>query len=218
MTANPQFPANALAGTVPAPLGMGRERKESWMSDVPLFKEWEPIARLNRTAIITEKIDGTNGLVYVGEGEGAVVLAGSRSRWITLEADNFGFARWVKEHEDELRGLGPGYHHGEWWGSGIQRGYGLTKGEKRFSLFNTHRWRDVRPACCDVVPVLRMTASGLSGAVEEALERLRTEGSLASPGFMKPEGVVIYHTASKALFKVTLEKDDVPKSMAAPDA
>ena len=50
--------------------------------------------------------------------------------------------------------LGVGQHFGEWWGFGIQRGYGLH--ERRFSLFNTGRWSDpaVRPACCGVVPVL----------------------------------------------------------------
>ena len=179
---------------------------------IPEFKEWAPIARFNRTAIITEKIDGTNAVVYVGED--GVVLAGSRSRWITPEADNFGFARWVKDHEDELRdGLGAGYHYGEWWGSGIQRGYGLVKGEKRFSLFNTHRWTEKRPACCGVVPVIAIRSSDLSVHVAGALALLRNGGSLAAPGFMNPEGVVIYHTASKALFKVTLEKDDMPKGL-----
>ena len=184
---------------------------------VPEFREWQSIARLNRSAIITEKIDGTNGVVYVGED--GTVLAGSRSRWLTMATvDNFGFAKWVAEHEDELRdGLGPGYHYGEWWGSGIQRGYGLTGGERRFSLFNTHRWGDdaKRPACCGVVPVLRITASNLSAAVDDALWLLRAQGSMAASGFMRPEGVVIYHTASKALFKVTLEKDEMPKSLVA---
>ncbi|MCJ7726507.1 MAG: hypothetical protein MUP76_09000, partial [Acidimicrobiia bacterium] len=47
------------------------------------------------------------------------------SRWITPEVDNYGFARWVKDHEEELRtGLGAGLHFGEWWGQGIQRRYG----------------------------------------------------------------------------------------------
>jgi hypothetical protein len=32
---------------------------------------------------------------------------------------------------------------------------------------------------------------------------------------MQPEGVVIYHTASKQLFKVTLEKDEESKTAAA---
>ncbi|HLE80817.1 MAG TPA: RNA ligase family protein, partial [Dehalococcoidia bacterium] len=104
-------------------------------SDLEDFQEFGKIYRLSRDCIITEKIDGTNAQVVVLE-DGRV-LAGSRNRWITPEADNFGFARWVKEHEEELRSLGPGRHYGEWWGSGIQRGYGLK--EKRFSLFNVSR-------------------------------------------------------------------------------
>ena len=52
----------------------------------------------------------------------------------------FGFARWVETNRERLITLlGPGLHFGEWWGSGIQRGYGLTKGDKRFSLFNVER-------------------------------------------------------------------------------
>src|SRR4051812_4307796 len=103
----------------------------------PQFQAFPSIARLFRECVVTEKIDGTNGVVHVSD-DGLTVTAGSRSRWITPEADNFGFARWVAEHAEELRALGPGFHFGEWWGSGIQRRYGLD--EKRFSLFNVGRW------------------------------------------------------------------------------
>ena len=126
------------------------------MTDLPEFVPFPKIPRLFRPFVVTEKIDGTNASIHVLED--GQVLAASRTRWITPEADNFGFARWVHEHEEELRvGLGIGSHFGEWWGSGIQRGYGLK--EKRFSLFNTARWSDpaVRPACCHVVPVLHDT-------------------------------------------------------------
>lgn len=175
------------------------------------FRAFSKIARLNREAIITEKIDGTNAVVFVGE-DGAV-LAGSRSRWITPTDDNFGFAKWVAAHEDELRaGLGFGYHYGEWWGAGIQRRYGLA--EKRFSLFNVSRWTDdVRPKCCHVVPHIA-SGTDMRAAVDHALAVLRERGSLAAPGFMKPEGIVAYHTASGQLFKVTLEKDSEPKGAA----
>ena len=109
------------------------------------FCKFNKIARLSREMIVTEKIDGTNGLIAIGEaGDFAV---GSRSRWITPENDNFGFARWAYAHRDELiAGLGAGFHYGEWWGQGIQRGYGLK--EKRFSLFNVSRWENavLRPA------------------------------------------------------------------------
>jgi hypothetical protein len=175
------------------------------------FKEFPKIARLAREIIVTEKIDGTNGVIYVGEdGE---VLCGSRSQWITTRAkggaDNFGFASWVEANADELRKLGPGYHYGEWWGSGIQRGYGLPKGEKRFSLFNTSRWTDdaVRPACCHVVPVL-YTGIFDTYTINVLLKGLQELGSAAAPGFMKPEGVVIFHPQGNVGFKKTIEKDE----------
>jgi hypothetical protein len=168
------------------------------------FAEFPKIARLNRECVISEKIDGTNGQIIIGE-DGAIA-AGSRSRLITPEQDNFGFAAWVRDHADELRTLGVGRHFGEWWGSGIQRGYGLTKGEKRFSLFNAERWGETRPSCCGVVPVL---FRGLfsTAAVESCLQQLRDHGSVAAPGFVKPEGVVIWHAAAQVGFKVTLERD-----------
>lgn len=168
------------------------------------FEPFQSIARLSRNCVISEKIDGSNGQVCVTE-DGRV-LAGSRTRWVTPEADNFGFARWVAEHEAELRdGLGVGRHYGEWYGAGIQRRYGLT--EKRFALFNAGRWSSERPACCDVVPTL-YAGVFTSTAVDEALEKLRTEGSRAVPGFMDPEGVVVYVVAARTLFKKTLKGDE----------
>jgi hypothetical protein len=100
----------------------------------PDFKGFGKIARLSRNMIITEKLDGTNAQVYIDQwGE---IRAGSRNRWIKVGDDNYGFAAWVEANKEELRKLGPGRHFGEWWGNGIQRGYGLPKGDKRFSLFN----------------------------------------------------------------------------------
>lgn len=190
------------------------------------FVEFPKIARLNREIVVSEKIDGTNAQVCITEdGE---VLAGSRTRWITPQDDNFGFAKWVDEHREELLKLGPGRHYGEWWGMGIQRKYGLS--ERRFSLFNTIRWcahdkepqpiptpdprivqmQERIPACCHLVPVLYR--GPLSQAeIELSLDRLRNDGSAAVPGFMKPEGIVVYHVAGNVGFKVTLEKDDEPK-------
>lgn len=178
----------------------------------PAFQEFPKIPRLRREIIITEKLDGTNASIHVAEtGE---VYAGSRTRWITPEDDNYGFARWVKDNEEALRvGLGFGTHYGEWWGAGIQRRYGIP--EKRFSLFNVARWTDdVRPALCGVVPTL-YTGPFSEAAIDEALERLRVGGSVAAPGFMKPEGIVVFHVPSQNIYKVTLEKDAEPKGKAA---
>lgn len=187
---------------------------EAPMSE-PAFEEFPKIARLARGCIVTEKIDGTNAQIWISE-DGKEIRAGSRSRWLTPTQDNFGFARWVEQNAQALLALGPGRHFGEWWGSGIQRGYGLLNGEKRFSLFNVTRWGDaaVRPACCSVVPTL-YAGPFTTGAVEEALALLAIRGSLASPGFMRPEGVVVYHEAARICFKRTIEKDAEPKGRAA---
>lgn len=175
------------------------------------FVPFPKIPRLKRGCIITEKLDGTNAQVVVGE-DGSV-RAGSRNRWITPENDNFGFAAWVKQHEDELRLLGAGQHFGEWWGVGIQRGYGLH--ERRFSLFNVGRWSDdaVRPECCGVVPVLN-TGDFTTTIVDETLDALKESGSVAAPGFMKPEGIIVFMTASRHLYKVLAENDNEPKGKA----
>lgn len=173
----------------------------------PIFQEFGKIARLNRAVVVTEKIDGTNACVIVGE-DGSVA-AQSRNRIITPDDDNYGFARWVAEHAAELAQLGAGHHFGEWWGQGIQRGYGLT--ERRFSLFNVTRWSDpaARPACCHVVPVI---GQGIGfGCVDMFVAMLRQSGSQAAPGWPTPEGVVAFHEASNKLFKVTLENDGYRK-------
>lgn len=169
------------------------------------FAEFQKISRWSRDVIVTEKIDGTNAQVLV---EDVGVTAGSRNRYLTVESDNFGFAKWVKENEEQLRWLGPGRHFGEWWGPGIQRRYSVP--EKRFSLFNVTRHETVRPPCCDVVPILwRGNMDFLN--VPEIMENLKANGSVASPGFMNPEGIVIFHAASGALFKKTFEKDAAGK-------
>jgi hypothetical protein len=200
----------------------------------PDFVKFDKIPRLYRPIVVTEKIDGTNAQVYVPEDPNEPVLAGSRNRWLTVESDNFGFAAWVAEHEDELRQLGPGRHFGEWWGRGIQRNYGLS--ERRFSLFNVSKWLGVAesagdawrcsgsdmaafplgtcssaPACCHTVPVIGVFPVFDRVIVDDCIHHLRTHGSFAAPGFKQPEGIVIFHTASGHLFKVTLENDEAPK-------
>jgi hypothetical protein len=194
------------------------------------FTGFPKISRYSRECIVTEKIDGTNGQIFISEtGD---FLVGSRSRWITPDKDNYGFARWAYDHEPELRELGPGRHFGEWWGSGIQRGYGLPKGEKRFSLFNVIRWclsgnepqqipcgdprtikmQDMLPTCVGLVPVLWR---GLFNEIptDEIMNTLKNNGSAASPGFAQPEGIVIWHVSGNVGFKKTIEKDTEPKSL-----
>lgn len=174
------------------------------------FEAFPKIPRLKRGVVITEKIDGTNAQVAISED--GHIRAGSRNRWISPGDDNFGFARWVEDNREELLKLGPGRHYGEWWGAGIQRRYGLA--DKRFSLFNTGRWSnsETRPACCGVVPVL-FAGEFSSTIVDEQIARLKEHGSVAVPGWMQPEGVVVFLPASGHLYKVLCENDSKPKSL-----
>lgn len=174
------------------------------------FRGFPKMARLSRDMIITEKLDGTNASIYIGEsGE---FLVGSRTRWITPSDDNFGFAAWTYDNKEELLTLGVGHHYGEWYGRGIQRNYGLT--ERRFSLFNVSRWSDdsVRPACCHVVPTLGINTFDTS-YIQTILDNLKQNGSVAVPGFARPEGIVVYHCAAQIGFKKLLEHDELPKSL-----
>lgn len=194
------------------------------------FQEFPKMARLSRDIVITEKIDGTNAQLLITEyGD---ILTGSRTRWITSQDDNYGFAKWVEGNKQELLKLGAGRHFGEWWGNGIQRGYGLPKGEKRFSLFNTIRWveygqtpmriltqdpkiekyQEVLPEICHLVPLLYLGRFE-TYEIDRQLQNLKLNGSVASTGFMNPEGVVVFHTAGNVGFKKTIEKDETPKSM-----
>lgn len=172
------------------------------------FVEFPKLARWARDAVVSEKLDGCNGQIYVNDSV-TEVYAGSRSQWIGPDGNNFGFGRWVAEHAEELAKLGPGSHFGEWWGMGIRRrGYGIA--EKRFSLFNTRRWSEAssRPACCGVVPVLWQGPFDQLD-VSAIMAKLKGSGSVAAPGFMDPEGIVVFHTAGQWLLKKTF--DDSPK-------
>jgi hypothetical protein len=163
---------------------------------------------------ITEKIDGTNGIIFV-DPDGSV-YAGSRNRWLTNEdgtppnpeQDNYGFGAWVHETREALKKLGPGFHYGEWYGAGIQRGYGMTT--KRWASFEFYR-RDEHPEW-DKVPAMHIGAYD-PAAILGAIDRLKASGSILVPGFMKPEGIVIsFKNAKGAKFKKLCENDAIHKS------
>jgi len=203
------------------------------MNELVAFKK---IPRLNREVVITEKIDGTNAQILISPTnkpdpsalcplpvevhilDGGItsqiffnIYAGSRSKWITPVNDNHGFAKWVLENVYTLVStLGIGRFYGEWWGKGIQRGYGLE--EKRFSLFNPDfEFKSDPMGLVRTVPIL-YRGNFDSIWVSKALELLKQDGSHAASGYMNPEGVVIYHTASGQNFKVTYENDEGGKN------
>jgi hypothetical protein len=158
------------------------------------------------------------------------VLVGSRTRWISPKDDNYGFARWVYENRDEIIKLGPGRWFGEWWGVGIQRHYDMSR--KVFSLFNVRQWKalhtpvgtetgytgiadaqtgELGPSCVGVVPTL-YRGNFSEGEIFNAKGTLINHGSRARPGFMDPEGIIVYHLAAQHGFKITLKNDDKAKS------
>lgn len=170
------------------------------------FEAWPKTPRWkDEHIVITEKIDGTNAQLLIDPDTG-VFQAGSRTRWVTPEEDNYGFANWAYRNKDALiEGLGRGRHFGEWWGLGIQRGYNMP--EKRFSLFNTMRPFDSLPSNIGVsiVPVIYQGPLK-DTAIEDAIKRLENEGSIASPGFRNFEGICIFMRNSKQVYKIPLYK------------
>lgn len=175
--------------------------------------DWQPFPKITRwskgSVIISEKLDGTNASIVI-DGTGTKIWAAKRTSILVPGTDNFGFRAWVESHAEELLKLGPGTHFGEWYGAGIQRGYGLT--EKRFALFNSFRWQNERPACCDVVPVMGMVSMDDAPlAIATALHTLQERGSIMVPGFMKPEGIVAYVESSGTMYKKLLENDNLHK-------
>jgi hypothetical protein len=203
------------------------------------FQEWPKIHRLYRDVIITEKIDGTNACIAVEPWTSAstfpdgtliggrmdandapgvliagyVVFAQSRKKVIAPGSDNYGFARFVRDNAEEIvEKLGPGRHFGEWYGGGIQRGYGMDKNDKRFALFNAPRWQfEPLPPQVTTVPIIYEGVFA-DDAVKWALKSI-SSGSWAkgAKGRAKAEGVVVYFKQANTSFKVLAEDDDVSK-------
>jgi RNA ligase len=197
------------------------------------FEAFPKIPRF-RSMIVTEKIDGANAAIrivrfdkdiglgpahlpcetklVIGAEFDFAIGAQSRKRLITPDADNFGFARWVWDNAYDLTDiLGEGIHYGEWWGQGIQRGYGMD--HKVFSLFNAHRWDFIRAGAfkdripqLDVVPVLENHEFDMD-VLDFTLSDLEKKGSMAAPGFKPAEGVVVFEPAGHILHKKTLGGD-----------
>lgn len=168
---------------------------------------------------------------YGDDGKVYCVGAQSRNRLIyptgwrgDSNADNSGFAHWVDINAQRLFDLlGPGRHYGEWWGRKIARNYGVDY--RQFSLFNTDKWgemlvgQEVQPDGAYAplkdgrlggVPVLYRGKFD-QFLIEKTLIELKSGGSVAAPGFMNPEGICVYHTQSKQVYKVTLDNNDKGK-------
>ncbi len=175
--------------------------------DVP-FESYPKIENIKKIYMsVTQKIHGTNGQIYITcNGKDYNIYAGSRNRWLSLNNDNAGFARFVHDNRHEIVNLlGEGRHFGEWAGEGINTGEGMK--EKKFFLFDWRRWQKMPlPKGIDSVPVL-YTGDWSRQQLEAIMQDLKLNGSRIVPGYMKPEGIVI-NLAGK-LYKKVFDEEEV---------
>lgn len=182
------------------------------------FEAFRKIERLNNAYItITQKLHGSNAavcihkrpVVFRDETEYVYDLyCQSRTRIITPESDNFGFAAFVHAHKQEfIEKLGEGLWFGEWCGPGINSGEGLT--EKTFVLFNVEKFPEGRPLPPQtmVVPLLYKGPFEQT-EIEKAMEELKTNGSKLVPGFTRPEGVVVHLLGSGIRWKKVFNSEE----------
>jgi len=195
------------------------------------FHSYPKIPRYsNETFTISEKIDGSNGVIKIDEVGN--IIAGSRTQWLVgLDAkgrnlENHGFRQFVADNHDELLKLGVGTHYGEWYGSKINRNYGLD--HNKFMLFNRNRYEaaihkqqtiesicpgelsnpdDLFPACVTIETILcdNISFDELSYAVANSLDALNDYGSAHVQGFMKPEGLIVRSNLRGTLYKVIID-------------
>jgi len=167
------------------------------------FKEYPKIKHWNQIWVtITQKLHGTNAQIVINGNE---IQAGSRTRFLSIENDNYGFARFVNDNSDELiKCLGDGTHYGEWCGPGINSGEGLK--EKSLFLFNWSKFGEVSlPPRVHCIPVL-YEGPFVHSIVDEVMSDLKQNGSRVVPGFMKVEGVVI--KIGKEMFKSVFDTEE----------
>ncbi len=178
------------------------------------FKPWGKIPRFDDVRMrITQKMHGTNAQIVIENDVDAGVMrikAGSRTRYLTQENDNYGFARFVHDNaEDLIEILNEGTHYGEWCGPGINSGEGLK--EKTLFLFNVPKFRHFiehrehpQVSC---VPIL-YEGPFSTDIIDQVFKWLKREGSHAvEPGtFDRVEGIVI-EVAGKR-FKKVFDVDD----------
>ena len=194
------------------------------------YPSFPSIERLeNLYCHITEKVDGTNGLIEIGIQTDLLLTVnfGSQNRYISSHDDNMGFVNFFEQHTGDIFNIYdmikeekgditlPLHIYGEWFGKGIQRGYGLA--DKHFMPFSEFLATKLIDAG---VPNIKMPVTLHSGkfsiaTLDGCMNKLKDEGSQVIPGYNRPEGVVIYFPTYNFRLKETFEgpkwKDAIPK-------
>lgn len=181
------------------------------------FQSFGKIQRYEKAVChITEKIDGTNACINIDH-DGTVTTQ-SRNRIVTPDDDNYGFAAWVHNNIGDLQAFfGPGRHYGEWFGIGINRGYGMR--ERVFAPFNTGLFTQERVAAdapdgVTYTPLLATCRmSELDSHVSQVMIDLVDNGSRTREGWgWMPEGCMIW---SPQFGYLKVPFDPLPKTASA---
>lgn len=171
----------------------------------PSFPSIERLENLH--CVITEKIDGTNGLIeyWIDSNPNhfpyCQVRFGSRNRYITTTDDNSGFANFFFSHKSRILEIIGNLEepptqsiriYGEWFGKGIQRGYGLD--QKYFMPFSSFWAEKMIEAGIPNIkePAILYTGKFIEAEVDHQMGILKFDGSHVVPGYRNPEGIVIY--------------------------
>lgn len=162
------------------------------------FKGFKKIPRTeNMVCEITEKLDGTNGVILIKNR--TLVAVGSKNRWLSAEhdlaaqKDTPGFYSWCYEPEREawLKQLDDGYYYGEFIGKGIQRTYDLN--HRRFYLFRYDLKEKMENERLGIYTIPHLCTCNLE-TLESSLRSSRTvlllKGSFVND-FEKTEGLVV---------------------------
>ena len=198
------------------------------MNNYPSFPSIERVE--NVYIVISEKIDGTNGLIelcgipeqmYPNE---CPIKFGSRNRYISIEDDNYGFANFFTPHidkiliaikhikeesESEIDKVCIQRIYGEWFGQGIQRTYNLK--ERFFMPFSTFYAEKMIEAGVPNIIKPYIFYAGKENEAPMFLETLlKDKGSYLIPGYMHPEGLVYHYPKYNKRVKNIIE-GNVPK-------
>ena len=221
------------------------------------YNSFPSIERLeNIYCVISEKIDGTNGLIEVAKvGKTEVdiessplssftynteteVRFGSRNRYITFSNDNAGFANFFRHYEARFKDVAadiilkerelagetltecqehyPLRIYGEWFGSGIQRGYSLK--DKFFMPFSTfYAEKLIEYQVPNIItPNVMYTGKFSMEVVSACMQQLKLNGSGIVKDYKQPEGIVIFFPKYNFRLKETFDgakwKNALPKS------
>ena len=187
------------------------------------YNSFPSIERLeNIYCIISEKIDGTNGLIEINETN---VRFGSRNRYVFFNDDNAGFANFFRDYEARFKDAAkdiitdesyPLRIYGEWFGCGIQRNYGLKdKFFMPFHLFYSKKLIEYQIPNI-VTPNIMYAGKFSIEVVDACMQQLKLDGSGVVKNYKQPEGIVIFFPKYNFRLKETFDgakwKDALPKS------